>query len=285
MLFSTLFLVACSENNIIVQESSSKVDDPKNVEGYTEVYVPTQSTTDTDPSGVGTMDVPEDSNPDGVETDTDTDTGTDLEPTEDPCATTQVISTGLWDDTDGDGDRELVYAEVYAKPIFSHLGEDAMEVTQGEESPFDLVVTNQCSAIRIWNLFYLIDDDDLDGEGWLYDINEERMEAGYLSEYSTGEEFSPIAAINLDWGTTSDELQYEWCSEDVGTSPCTDMGDPREIGADETELYPFEFTATDYAPVGTIFQEMIVSVVWEDVATGTVVWDYSYDIVDVTVVE
>lgn len=281
MFFSTLFLAACSENNIVVRETETKA--PETAEGYAEMYVPSQSTTDTDPSGVGGTDVEGDStNPDDVDVETGS---TDLEPTEDPCATTQVISTGLWDDTDGDGDRELVYAEVAAKPVFSHLGENAVEVAQGEESSFDLVITNQCSAIRIWNLFYLIDDDELNGEGWLYDINEERVEAGYLSEYSTGEEFTPIAAINLDWGTTSDELQYEWCSKDVGTSPCTDMGDAREIGADETELYPFEFTATNYAPVGTVFQEMIVSVVWEDVATGTVVWDYTYDIVDVTVVE
>ena len=277
LLIALLSLVGCSDYQMV----PDKYDTAEMVEELQEHLDDTPS----DPID-GDEELDSDDLPD-TESEEDTAGGaeTDPEPTEDPCATTQVISTGLWDDTDGDGDRELRYAEVVAKPIFSHLGENAMEVAQGEVSPFDLVITNQCSPIRILNLFYLVDDDDLNGVGWLYEVNDGRVEAGYLSEYSTEIEFDPIVAINLDWGTDADELHYEWCADGVGSSTCTDMSAAREIGADATELYPFEFTATDYAPVGTVYQQMIVQAVWQDLATGEIIWDSIYDIVDVTVVE
>lgn len=275
MLSITLF-AACSEYNFVPEAEPVVVGG----EVSTEVYDPdvdSEDTGDETDSGVtqDTATPSENSDPDTAIEDTD------LEPSEDPCATTQVVFTGLWDDTDGDGDLEHVNAEVYAKPIFSHLGDSATSVIRGDVSRYDLVITNQCAPIRVYNMFFLVDD--VDGQ-WLYDISDDRIESGELTEYASGVEFSAIETHNLDWAN-ADELHYEWCADGTGSAMCVDMGSAREIGASSTEMYNFDFTATDYAPVGTVYQQMIVMIVWEDVTTGAMIWDYIYDIVDVTVTE
>lgn len=170
-------------------------------------------------------------------------------------------------DNDGEGDH-LGEVGVKTLPVYSLVGPSDLTVSPGEDVTIQVAVTsyNECGDIDFNSLLYGVFDRAENSHEWLKTVNDDVVESE-LGETVESVEFAPYAADNMNVTPTGDQLHYIWQDGSVYFGSPANIAAQR-VGASEERVFQFNWTASEYAPLGSTITIMLVEATWTDVTSG-----------------
>lgn len=238
MLISLLTVIACSDYNLAPNTAAPSI--PENIEEPTATVI------------VNENDEPADD---------DTATTATEEPVETGACNGFVVQQAFRDD-----------AITTSYATFSPVGDTFIEVRPGETARYQLAITaSDCGNVTSHMIDIALDDEG--GHDWLQLVNDAQV--GMVLENQTeGITYDEYATHTLNV-SNGDSLFYTWYDGEVGGSlnGAADNMDEINVEAGRSKIVEFDFTATEFAPIGTSFDVFLIDACWTDEATAQYVCD------------
>ena len=213
--------------------------------------------------------------------------GTEVEEENDTTGDTAVIEEPVEEDTDDEPvdpnqcEGFLIYEgfdryeETETFMVFSLVGDSEIEVRQGETAKLQIAATaSNCGDAIFTGLTGVLSTIDYNPASWVTSVEHGGINST-VSHLSGTAQFEPIDGYNVMSDEYDRQIFYTWDTEVTNPNTRGAM-DEVYVNAATTEIFEFPFAATEYVPVGTIFDLYLIDPLWNDVGTGAEVWDTYY---------